>query len=112
MAWSKESRHKRGYGSAWDKLRLTILKRDHGICQPCLREGRIHAGTHVDHIVSKAKAKTMRWTQAQIDDPSNLECINAVCHIAKTEAEQGKVKHEKVTIGLDGWPVETVESMR
>ena len=103
MAWSKESRQSRGYGPAWDKLRRLILQRDEGICQPCYRgTGRIHSGTHVDHIISKAKAKRLGWTQEQMDDESNLQCINSDCHKIKTEEEQGK--SIRPTIGLDGWP--------
>jgi 5-methylcytosine-specific restriction enzyme A len=106
MAWSKESRKSRGYGPEWDKLRKTILERDFGICRPCKAKGIIHAGTHVDHIISKAKAKAMGWTKAQIDHPSNLQCINADCHEAKTAEEQGKKIRPKVMIGLDGFPVD------
>jgi len=90
MAWSKESRQSRGYGAEWDRIRRRILKRDAGICQPCKKLGRIHIGTHVDHIVSKAKAQAMRWTKAQIDADSNLQCINAECHKAKTAEETGR----------------------
>jgi 5-methylcytosine-specific restriction protein A len=103
MAWSKESRQSRGYGKEWERTRTRILIRDAGICQPCLRQGRIHAGTHVDHIVSKAQAAKQGWTQAQVDDESNLQTINAECHKAKTVSDAGhKVKP---TIGPDGWPV-------
>lgn len=73
---SRGSRHQRGYGTAWDKLRAEILARDHGICQPHLREGDVHEGTHVDHRVEKADGGT--------DDPSNLECVCADLHRRKT----------------------------
>lgn len=106
MAWSKESRQSRGYGAAWDRVRKQILSRDFGICQPCKAKGRIHAGTHVDHIVSKAKAKAMGWTRERMDHPSNLQCINADCHKAKTEEEQGKALRPKVKVGVDGWPIQ------
>jgi 5-methylcytosine-specific restriction enzyme A len=104
MAWSKESSTSRGYGYAWSKLRLVILARDNGICQPCYRStGRIHPGTEVDHIVSKAKAAKMKWTAAQIDAESNLQCINSDCHKIKTLKEEGK--RIKPKIGADGWPI-------
>lgn len=105
MAWSKLSRQERGYGSDWDRLRKIILARDFGICQPCKKQGRIHAGTHVDHIVSKANAENMRWSKAQMDAESNLQCINKDCHRIKTEEEQGKKLRPVVIIGSDGWPV-------
>jgi 5-methylcytosine-specific restriction enzyme A len=105
MAWSKESRHARGYGAAWDKLRKTILERDTGICQPCKKAGRIHVATEVDHVVSKAKARAMGWTQAQIDHPSNLQAINSDCHKAKTAADEGRTIKPKTKVGLDGFPI-------
>lgn len=107
MAWSKESRQARGYGAAWDRLRKTILQRDCGICQPCKKQGRIHSANEVDHIVSKAKARAMGWTDAQMDHPSNLQAINHDCHKAKTAADEGRtLKPPPVKIGLDGFPVE------
>lgn len=87
---------------------MVILARDCGICQYCYRKtGRIHTGTEVDHIISKAQAKRMGWTQDQIDDESNLQCINRDCHKIKTEEEQGK--RSKPTIGIDGWPIDCVK---
>ena len=83
IGWSKSSsmsRHQRGYGSAWDATRLRVLARDCGLCQPCYREGRIHAAQEVDHIVSKANGGT--------DDESNLQAIATTCHRAKTIAER------------------------
>lgn len=95
MAWSTTSRHERGYGTAWDKLRKLILARDKHLCQPCLRKGRIHSANQVDHIVPKAKGGT--------DDPDNLQAICKPCHVEKTLADEGK--RLKPTIGADGWPV-------
>ena len=96
MAWSRESRHKRGYGTAWDKLRKAILSRDCHLCQPCKANGRIVPATQVDHIKPKAKGGT--------DEAGNLQAICAPCHQAKTIRDAGgKVKP---TIGADGWPVQ------
>jgi 5-methylcytosine-specific restriction protein A len=104
MAWSKESRQSRGYGAAWDKRRLRILKRDCGICQPCKRAGRLSQGNQVDHIISKAKAATLGWGQTQIDGDTNLQAICEPCHKLKTKVERGFVP--KAETGADGWPVE------
>jgi 5-methylcytosine-specific restriction protein A len=106
MAWHKTSRQERGYGPEWDRLRERILERDCSVCQPCLKKGIAHTATEVDHIISKAKAKRMGWTNEQIDAESNLQAINSECHKRKTQEEQGKTYRPKVTIGVDGWPVE------
>lgn len=107
MAWSKESRQSRGYGAAWDRLRKTVMERDKWLCQVCAKAGRTTSAKAVDHITSKAKAATMRWTQEQIDAESNLQAICKPCHDVKTEQEQGKKKRERVTVGPDGWPSTT-----
>lgn len=73
------NRHQRGYGNAWDKLRLRILDRDKYLCQPCLRSGRPETAQQVDHIVPKAQGGT--------DDPANCQAICKTCHKAKTARE-------------------------
>jgi 5-methylcytosine-specific restriction protein A len=86
------SRHERGYGSAWDKIRQRILRRDAGICQPCLADGIVHQATHVDHKVNKAEWKRLRGTLVGADDDDNLQAINADCHRLKTA---GEAKHAR-----------------
>lgn len=76
---NRGSRHERGYGTAWDKLRLVILARDCGLCQPCAQLGRVTAGNIVDHKVPKAQGGT--------DNEANLQTICGPCHQAKTQAE-------------------------
>lgn len=78
------SRHERGYGSAWDKLRLVVLRRDNYLCQPCAERGDVTAGRDVDHKVNKSQGGT--------DDLANLQTICPACHRAKTaqEAQQGR----------------------
>jgi 5-methylcytosine-specific restriction protein A len=81
--WQSDSirgnRHQRGYGYAWEKLRIEILHRDHGLCQPGLKHNEIHVATAVDHKVQKADGGT--------DDPSNLQAICDACHREKTSSE-------------------------
>jgi len=74
----------RGYGSSWVKLRARIMRRDAGLCQPCLQAGRVTEAKQVDHI----KPKTAGGT----DDENNLQAICTACHKAKTarEAAQGR----------------------
>jgi len=77
--WGNTSRHARGYGRTWDKLRLTILARDKHLCQVCLKAGRITVATEVDHIKPKAKDGN--------DHPDNLQSICGPCHSIKTTDE-------------------------
>lgn len=95
----KGSRHDRGYGAAWTRIREQALRRDLYLCQACKREGRLtplcvkprdHA---VDHIVPKAFGGT--------DDLTNLESLCEPCHKAKSSLELGY--KPKQTIGADGW---------
>lgn len=109
MAWSNESRHARGYGWEWEKLRARILRRDMHLCHcPDCKGGapggRLRPADEVDHIVSKAEAKRLGWTQEQVDDPSNLRAVNHDCHQRITLAAQGKAPKPKRAVGADGWP--------
>lgn len=87
-AWVRERRAgsttSRGYGAAWQRLRASILKRDHYICQcsVCSGLGRVREATEVDHIVGKASGGT--------DDPGNLQAINHDCHKEKTARESNR----------------------
>jgi 5-methylcytosine-specific restriction protein A len=73
------SRHERGYGWEWEKLRTRILERDHGLCQPCLTKGDTTIATAVDHRLQKADGGT--------DDEKNLQAICDSCHREKTSRE-------------------------
>jgi 5-methylcytosine-specific restriction enzyme A len=96
MAWEHgKSRHERGYGRAWDKLRLRILARDNHLCKECEKAGRLTPATEVDHITPKAKGGT--------DDPENLASICSPCHRDKTARENGAKPRR--TVGNDGYPV-------
>jgi len=99
MAWSKQSRHERGYGAAWVKTRAVILKRDAGLCQPCLATGRPTPATQVDHITPKAKGGT--------DDHENLQAICGACHTVKTEREGAEAQGRRIRVKYDaaGWPI-------
>ena len=100
-AWAgKGSRHERGYGAKWDRIRLQALKRDRYLCQACLKQGLLtplcvkpydHA---VDHILSKAHGGT--------DDLDNLQSLCVPHHSEKTARDEGRKLPRKV--GLDGYP--------
>lgn len=92
MSWSRESRHKRGYGSAWVKLRERIMRRDLYLCQPCKTKGRTTPAKEVHHVIAKAHGGT--------DDPGNLTAICKACHDEDTRAQKGE--RERVRFGADG----------
>lgn len=102
--WSRESRHKRGYGTAWQKLRLEILQRDNYLCQcpQCKQEKRITPANAVDHIIPKARFAAGEAT-GDPDDPSNLRAINKRCHIRVTLEQRGF--RGRTEIGADGYPI-------
>jgi 5-methylcytosine-specific restriction protein A len=100
MAWSKQSRHERGYGKEWTKLRERVLIRDCGLCQCDQCKGgkiRVRQATEVDHIKTKAQGGT--------DDMSNLRAVSHDCHVRITAEQQGRTLKPKVRIGVDGWPL-------
>ncbi len=73
------STEQQGLGWSWQKLRLQILKRDCGLCQPCARAGRITPGNEVDHIIPRFEGGG--------DEESNLQTICPACHEPKSAAE-------------------------
>ncbi len=101
MTWyGRGTRHERGYGYTWERVRLQVLKRDGSLCHcaECVATGRLRPAHEVDHIKPKAQNGT--------DDFSNLVAINKDCHKRKSMAEQGRPLRERPTIGLDGYPVQ------
>ena len=101
----KGSRHERGYGSDWTRLRLKILKRDNYMCVNCKRQGidtplKVRPYDHaVDHIMPKAFGGT--------DHPDNLQSLCAPCHDQKTYAEQAEARGSRSKPEYDnrGFPV-------
>lgn len=87
------SRHARGYGAEWDRIRPRIIERDGGLCQQCQRDGRMTPVGHVkysafvDHIRPKFEGGT--------DDDSNLETLCRTCHTAKTDAEKIRARRRR-----------------
>lgn len=84
------SRQSRGYGAAWDKLRVGILARDGGVCRcdDCAASGVLLPAHEVDHVVSKAEWRRLHSGSLEgVDAPANLRAINRDCHRRKTQAE-------------------------
>ena len=95
--WKGErgTRQQRGYGAAWSKLRLVILRRDLYLCQPCRREGRPTPAAAVDHIKPKAKGGT--------DDHDNLQGICLEHHKAKSATDMAP--KPRLKYDANGWPI-------
>lgn len=90
-----KSRHERGYGTAWVKLRKQVLTEE-PTCRVCLVErGVVTAATQVDHIRAKADGGT--------DDRSNLRPLCRPCHDRKSASDRGH--RSRTEIGADGWPL-------
>lgn len=90
IGWKRDhlrgSRAERGYGAAWDRLRLLVLKRDRYLCQcsDCVNTSRVLPATEVDHRIPKSEGGT--------DAPGNLCAINTECHKRKTAKESAKAR--------------------
>ncbi len=94
---------RRWYSTAkWQKLRLSILKRDAFTCQMkgC---GRVEIDTALlvaDHKVAHRGDPDLFW------DAANLECLCQRCHnVIKQSIERGGTGKRLRIIGADGWPV-------
>ena len=83
MSWHRVrgSSTARGYGAAWQRLRVAIIQRDRGLCTVCRASGRVTAGRDVDHITPKARGGT--------DDPGNLRLLCKRCHADATARMHG-----------------------
>jgi 5-methylcytosine-specific restriction protein A len=87
-------------------VRKRVMQRDCGLCQPCREAGRVTVAVAVDHIVSKAQAKLLHWSDGRTNADDNLRAICKPCHDEKTARETGKTYQPKPTYGADGWPIE------
>lgn len=95
--WSRESRHKRGYGSAWDKRRAEALERDGHCCVKCRAEGRDVPATNVDHITPKSRRGT--------DALSNLQSLCDRHRAIKDREDRGGTFKAPIRRDDDGWPI-------
>lgn len=68
----------------WKKKRLSILKRDGGLCKECFKIGIVEVGNIVDHIIPLKANYELRL------DDSNLQTLCSSCHNKKT-AEENKI---------------------
>lgn len=96
VGWNRQidrgSRHERGYDSAWDALRLKILRRDRWLCkcETCASTGRIRKANEVDHIVPKTLGGT--------DESSNLRSMHPTCHQVKTDQDRAAALRARTNV--------------
>ncbi|MBK8199265.1 MAG: HNH endonuclease [Acidobacteria bacterium] len=65
------------------------------LCRDCSSAGIVREATVPDHIVP--------LTQGGSDDDSNIRCLCADCHQARTAEQFG---HRRIVpTGSDGWPI-------
>ena len=97
MAWSRTSRHNRGYGAAHDRMRRHLMKTV-VLCEECRRQGKTTVGTIADHIVPLAKGGDA--------SRSNYQLLCQSCSDAKTAADKGVSPARRGRgIGRDGRPI-------
>lgn len=103
MAWSKTSRHERGYGKEHFRMRAIVL-REEPLCRMCKAKTPpcYTPSTIADHITPKAEGGT--------DERDNYQGACADCHDAKTAEEAARAQgrnppRKRIEIGVDGWPV-------
>lgn len=94
MAWTQKKQLGDYGGRPWRRVRDAVLRRDNGLCQPCLRmtPQRLTLAQEVHHVVPKANGGT--------DDASNLISICGPCHQVATLAQLGRSPRPRY--GVDG----------
>lgn len=94
---NQESRHVRGYGNDWLRLRNAVLSNE-PLCRECATYGRTTVATVVDHITPKVWGGT--------DDYENLQPLCNACHDTKTtqEVERGRLQKSFVPVTIVAGP--------
>jgi 5-methylcytosine-specific restriction protein A len=83
---------KRGRQAVQQRLRRL---RAQPLCQDCAARDLVREATVPDHIVP--------LTQGGSDEDSNIRCLCADCHHARTAEQFGH--RRTVATGPDGWPI-------
>ena len=84
---STKSRHERGYGTEWVKIRAVKLKAN-PLCEYCKDKGIYTVATEVDHVVGLTNGGTHRL--------DNLKSSCNECHKIKTASDR-RTEKDKYT---------------
>lgn len=71
----------------WQRVREYVILRAQGLCEQCLREGKVEVGTEVDHIEPLNEQNWQDWNIAY--NPDNLQLMCKQCHAAKHSKDSG-----------------------
>ena len=80
--------------AAWQRARADAWARDHGLCQECLKRGRVTPAEIVHHIIE--------LTPENINDPSitlnpdNLRAVCRECHAIEHGARPRRYKVDEL----------------
>lgn len=91
---SRESRHERGLGSKWVRVRAQYAKK-HPLCEECERRGIVRVLDDVDHIIPRRHGGS--------DKHENLQSLCKECHLSwKARLERLAEDYGDVQL-LTGW---------
>lgn len=99
----RELRKKAYNDSRWRKVRQTYLQ-THPLCEECLREGKVYAGTLDDPLQVHHKKSPFQNGTINYDlllDDHNLETICSRHHALKHQEEKGYQDPQKIIAILD-----------
>jgi len=71
----------------WQRVREYVIQRAQGLCEECVRQGRVEAGTEVDHIQPLTESNWRDWNIAY--NPDNLQLLCRECHAARHGGDSG-----------------------
>ncbi|MFD2752393.1 HNH endonuclease [Virgibacillus siamensis] len=76
------ARHPEIYATPeWKESRLIAIQKANGLCEECIKQGKIEAGKEVDHIIELTDDNKHDWNIAY--NPDNLQYLCASCHNVK-----------------------------
>lgn len=79
---SRPTSAERGYGSRWQRYRLSFLA-EHPLCERCRAEDRVTEATVVDHVIPHKGDEGRFW------DEKNHQSLCDHCHNLKTATTDG-----------------------